>query len=79
MSKFKFELNQAGVRALMQSPEMQSILKDKAGNAVNRLGSGYDSDIFVGKNRANAMVYADSFKARLENSRGNTILKAVHR
>ena len=79
MSKFRFELNQAGVRALMQSPEMQSILKDKAGNAVNRLGSGYDSDIFVGKNRANAMVYADSFKARLENSRENTILKAVHR
>lgn len=79
MSKFKFELNQAGVRALMQSPEMQSILKDKAGNAVNRLGSGYDSDIFVGKNRANAMVYADSFKARLENSKENTILKAVHR
>ena len=79
MSKFKFELDQAGVRALMQSPEMQSILKDKAGNAVNRLGSGYDSDIFVGKNRANAMVYADSFKARLENSRENTILKAVHR
>ena len=79
MSKFKFELNQAGVRALMQSPEMQSILKDKAGNTVNRLGSGYDSDIFVGKNRANAMVYADSFKARLENSRENTILKAVHR
>ena len=79
MSKFKFELNQTGVRALMQSPEMQSILKDKAGNAVNRLGSGYDSDIFVGKNRANAMVYADSFKARLENSRENTILKAVHR
>lgn len=79
MSKFKFELNQAGVRSLMQSPEMQSILKDKAGNAVNRLGSGYDSDIFVGKNRANAMVYADSFKARLENSRENTILKAVHR
>lgn len=79
MSKFRFELNQAGVRALMQSPEMQSILKDKAGNAVNRLGSGYDSDIFVGKNRANAMVYADSFKAKLENSRENTILKAVHR
>ena len=79
MSKFEFKLNRAGVRALMQSPEMQSVLKDKAGNAVNRLGSGYDSDIFVGKNRANAMVYADSFKARLENSRENTILKAVHR
>lgn len=79
MSKFKFELNQAGVRALMQSPEMQSILKGQASDAVNRLGSGYDSDIFVGKNRANAMVYADSFKARLENSKENTILKAVHR
>lgn len=77
MSKTQFKLNRAGVRALMQSAEMQSVLKDKANNAVSRLGPGYDSDIYIGENRANAMVYADSFKARRENAKHNTILKAV--
>ena len=77
MSKFKFELNRAGVRALMQSDEMQSILKDKADNALNSLGEGYKSDIHVGKNRTNAMVYADSYQAKRDNLKNNSILKAV--
>lgn len=77
MSKLEFKLNRAGVRSLMQSAEMQSILKNKASDAVSRLGLGYDSDIYVGENRANAMVYADSFKARRDNAKNNSILKAV--
>ncbi len=77
MSKFKFVLNRAGVRQLMQSEEMQSILKDKADTALNSLGEGYKSDIYIGKNRANAMVWADSIKAKRENLKHNTILKAV--
>lgn len=77
MSKFKFVLNRAGVRQLMQSEEMQSILKNKADNALNSLGEGYKSDIYVGKNRANAMVYADSFQAKRDNLKNNSILKAV--
>ena len=77
MSKFKFVLNRAGVRQLMQSTEMQSILKDKANNALNSLGEGYKSDTYVGKTRANAMVYADSFQAKRDNLKNNSILKAV--
>lgn len=77
MSKFKFELNRSGVRALMQSDEMQSILKDKANNALNSLGQGYKTDSYVGKNRANAMVYADSYQAKRDNLKNNSILKAV--
>mgnify|MGYP001248587262 CR=1 FL=1 len=77
MSKFKFVLNRAGVRALMQSEEMQSVLKDKANNALNSLGEGYKSDTYIGKNRANAMVYADTYQAKKDNLRNNSILKAV--
>ncbi len=73
----KFVLNYAGVRALMQSAEMQSILKSKANNALNSLGEGYKSDIHVGKNRANAMVYADTYQAKRDNLKNNSILKAV--
>lgn len=77
MSKFKFELNRAGVRALMQSEEMQSILKSKADDALDSLGEGYKSDIHVGKNRANAMIYADTYQAKKDNLKNNSILKAV--
>jgi hypothetical protein len=77
MNKFKFELNRAGVRALMQSEEMQAVLKEKASAIANRCGPGYEQDIYVGKNRANAMVWADSVKAKRDNLKNNSILKAV--
>ena len=77
MSKFKFELNKAGVRELLQSDEMQAVLNKKASNAVNRLGAGYEKDSYVGKNRANAMVYAETYQAKKDNLRNNSILKAV--
>ncbi|HFR3839589.1 TPA: hypothetical protein ACHWA0_001084 [Streptococcus suis] len=77
MSKMRFKLNRAGVRELLKSPEMQAVLTDKANGIRNRAGDGYESDIFVGKTRANAMVYADSIKAKRDNKKYNTLLKAV--
>lgn len=78
MSKnYKFELNKAGVRELMQSKEMQAVLSDKAQGIKNRCGDGYEQDIQVGKNRANAMVWAAEPKAKSDNMENNTILKAV--
>lgn len=77
MSKFKFVLNRASVRELMKSEEMQGVLRDKADSALNSLGEGYKSDIHVGKNRANAMVYADTYQAKRDNLKNNSILKAV--
>lgn len=76
MSK-KFKLNRSGVRKLLKSKEMQTVLKDKATAIKGRCGSGYEQDIHVGKNRVNAMVWADSYKAKKDNSNNNTILKAL--
>ncbi len=76
MSK-NFKLNRAGVRQLMQSAEMQSVLRDKASQIQARCGDGYESDVMVGKNRANAMVRAATSKAKRDNLKNNTILKAV--
>lgn len=78
MSNSKFVLNRAGVAELMKSAEMQTILKDKATAIRNQCGDGYEQDIYVGKNRANTMVYADSIKAKRSNAKHNTILKAVN-
>ena len=76
MSK-TFELNSSGIRDLLKSEDMQSLLREKATAIKNRCGSGYEQDTYVGKNRANAMVYADDFKAKLDNSKNNTLLKAL--
>lgn len=77
MAKMKFKLNPSGVSDLMKSAEMQKVLTDKATAIKNRCGDGYEQDIYVGSNRANAMVSAESFKAKRDNMKNNTILKAV--
>lgn len=79
MSDFIFKLNRSGVAELMKSQAMQSVLKEHATTIKNRAGDGYEQDIYVGKNRANAMVKAEASKARKDNSEKNTLLKAVHK
>ncbi|MGV3011529.1 hypothetical protein [Streptococcus thoraltensis] len=78
MNDIKFKLNSNGVKNLLKSSEMQSVLKEKASTIRNRCGDGYKQDVYVGRNRANAMVSASSYKAKKDNLKNNTILKAVH-
>jgi len=77
MSKIRFTLNRKGVAALMKSSQMQSILTEKATAIKNKAGSGYERDIYVGKNRANARVWASSPSAKKDNLENNTLLKSV--
>lgn len=77
MAKMKFKLNSDGVRELLKSQEMQSVLIEKATGIKNRCGEGYTQDVYVGKNRANAMVKAETYQAKRDNLTNNTILKAV--
>lgn len=78
MSNSKFVLNRAGVAELMKSAEMQAVLRDKATAIRNQCGAGYEQDIYVGKNRANAMVSAETIKAKRSNAKHNVLLKAVN-
>ena len=77
MSKVKFELNRKGVASLMKSGAMQKILTSYATGIKNRSGAGYEQDIYVGKNRANARVWADTQQARSDNLKNNRLLKSV--
>ena len=72
MSKVKIELNRAGVRALLRSPEMQAVLKARADTVKDRCGGGYES--YVAPTRAVAVVETVSYD---DNSANNTLLKAV--
>lgn len=77
MAKNLFKLNRSGVSSLMKSTEMQELLKEKASAVKQRCGHGYSQDLYVGKNRANAMVFAETYEAKRDNKKNNTILKAV--
>lgn len=73
----KFELNSEGVKSLLQSPEIMEVCKTYATNAQARLGDGYEVTTMTGKTRVNAQIEAVSYKAKKDNAKNNTILKAV--
>ncbi len=73
----KFVLNKKGVFDLMKSFEMQEILKTKAKEVKKRCGDGFEQDIYLGRNRANAGVFAETKKARRECYKNNTLLKGL--
>lgn len=77
MAKLKFVLNRSGVRDLLRSQEMMSICKEYADKAQQSLGDGYEVTTHTGTNRVNAMVAAESYAAKRENLKENTIIKAV--
>lgn len=75
--RLQFELNRKGVADLMKSANMQKVLTRHATRIRNRAGEGYEQDIYVGRNRANAMVWPETTQAKSDNYKNNTLLKSV--
>ncbi len=75
MSDFKFVLNRAGVRELMQSQEMQDVLVEFASQVAERAGDGYD--VYIGVNRANVSVGTATEEAMADNLEHNTLEKSI--
>ncbi|WP_281523178.1 hypothetical protein [Mogibacterium timidum] len=73
----KFKLNRSGVRELLRSDGIMEECSRHAKRIQNRCGDGYEVTTHVGKNRVNASVYAKTIKARKDNSKNNTLLKAM--
>lgn len=71
----KFVLNRAGVRELMQSPEMIEVLKSYASQIANAAGEGYSE--YIGETRANVSVRTETPEAVIDNLENNTLEKAV--
>lgn len=75
----KFKLNSAGVRELLKSKGLADVLKSYAEEVRRNTGmpEGYILTTHVGKNRTNVAVEANSKKARSDNLKNNTLLKAL--
>lgn len=76
-NKVKVALNGAGVRELLKSEEMAAVCEEHAKAIQGRCRDGYLSDCYVGKNRVNAMVWAETLQAKKDNLKNNTLLKAL--
>ena len=64
MSDMKFQLNSAGVSALLRSSEMQGILREKGQGIASRAG-------------ANAKISTTDIKSMARNKKHNILLKAM--
>ena len=77
MSRCKIELNRSGVRQLLRSEEMKSMLKAKADAAAKACGDGYEAGSYVMLTRAVARVSAATIEAKQDNLANNTFLKVL--
>lgn len=74
MSKFEVELDVQGVKSLLKSSDVMTLLSSQAESIAERAGNSHvETQVF--QNRARARVVQDMTHADMEN---NTLLKAVH-
>lgn len=75
--KFKFKLNREGVRELLKSEDVRACLESEAGKRAGKLGAGYETETYSGRNRLNVRIKAVTREAIQENLDNNTLLKVI--
>jgi hypothetical protein len=84
MAKTQIKFNAAGFEAIRRSPAAVSLLESKVDAAAAAAGPGYVGSVVQGVGRgtlgrAIGTVYTDTFKAILDNSRNQTLLRVFDR
>lgn len=78
MANFRFELNRAGVKELLNSGEMASMINETAGQVLGRCPDGlYAMKPGKTSQRVKATVGTQGIRGSLDNKRNNTLLKAL--
>lgn len=77
MSKTKIVLNSKGLSELMNSAEIQTVLKQCADDVVARCSGSYETDVRTGKTRANSSIITRDSATYRKNLKDNELLKAL--
>ena len=77
MSKVRIELDHEGIKALLQSAEMQAVLQSAAENCSSRVGGNFQSEVNVLPTRAVAKISAADYKTYRDCLKHNTLVKAI--
>lgn len=62
---------------MLKSPAVLADVRGRADRVCSAAGPGFEASSRVGRNRARASVRADSFSARVRNSRENILIRAL--
>lgn len=77
MSNTRVELNHAGFRELLSSPELESGLGSIAAEIASSAGDGYASDTYQTGGRVVASAYTATPAAMRHERKHNTLLKRM--
>jgi hypothetical protein len=73
----RIELNRAGVKALLKSPEMVADLGQRASRIAQSAGPGHSHEAKAGRNRALASVWTTTRQAREDEARNRNLTRAI--
>jgi hypothetical protein len=71
------KLNRKAVRDLLKDPDLEAHLLGEAEKIAARAGPGFTASSRIGRNRARASVFTESFKARYQEAKYGTLSKAA--
>lgn len=77
MNNIEIVLNKSGFMELLKSQEIQDELLSRANEIANRCDGIYDTNVYVGKTRANASIITHDWKTYYRNLKDNELLKAL--
>ncbi len=76
-ARVRIKWNRGAFRELRLEPGVQNYINQLAAEIAARAGDGYEVSHWQGKNRSRASVYTDTFSARYDNARNQTLLRAL--
>lgn len=77
MADVKIVLNREGVRQLLKDESIARLCMELANQTASRCGEGYEVQERNYPERTGAAVLAVTYQAKKDNSKNNTILKAL--
>lgn len=69
--------NRKAAAEILQSPGVLADVRGRAERVAVAAGPGFEASSMIGRNRARASVRADTFSARVRNSRDNILIRAL--
>lgn len=75
--RVRVKLNREGVRALLQSSEVQNDLARRARAIAAAAGPGHDVNVGKGAQRARAEVVTETFEAMAKEARDRNLTRSV--
>ena len=76
-SSIRIKWKPGAFRLLRLEAGVQNYINQLAADIAARAGDGYEVSHWQGKNRSRASVYTDTFSARYDNARHQTLLRAL--